>query len=311
MQKFRLKYGRREGAPEKENRKEWEAVLKHVKKDLIMPRNRYQAIFDRDMRRKELEAERAEKLAAENTPDRRYDEEKKKAGDEEVEEKDPNASSESTEYEESEYPELNDIDSLFKVEGSALSRLSTKDKEKEEEKKAKEEKQRKKAQLRRDDEEEDPDRKPPGYTWVDPNWDINQEFLNHYKHLDLPPSTKFRLEPDEIKGVSNFRLEEMGKDMMPTRHATLTYKDNEKVRKWMPRDHYFDFVEMMNPERYNDWQRAYGLIANDLLFTNGVRVLDLQEAFARNMYSFGPEKAFFEEERRLVMDFCRMVIAVF
>lgn len=129
--------------------------------------------------------------------------------------------------------------------------------------------------------------------------------------LPLAPNMRFRLRKDDVAGVSNFRLEEIPADMAPLRHCTLTYAQNEKTRKWMPRDHWFDFIELLNPERAQDWIKAYSLLASDLLWDQGIRVIDLQEAMSRNLYTFGPEKAFFEEERRLVMDFCRLVIVVF
>ena len=44
----------------------------------------------------------------------------------------------------------------------------------------------------------------------------------------------------------------------------------------------------------------------------GIRVLDIEETTLRNIISFGGgENAFFEEDRWLLIDFCRMVISVY
>jgi hypothetical protein len=106
-------------------------------------------------------------------------------------------------------------------------------------------------------------------------------------------------------------IEKFSNDMFPMKHCTSTYTENEKTRKWMPTDHFFDCIEMLNPERYSEWIRCYALLANDLLTNNGIRVLDLEESMLRNCCTFGPDKAFFEEDRRFVMDFCRMVVIVY
>lgn len=55
FQKFRLKYGRREGHPEKENRKEWLTCQKRVFRELIMPRDRIAMLRDLKQMRKTCE----------------------------------------------------------------------------------------------------------------------------------------------------------------------------------------------------------------------------------------------------------------
>ena len=106
MQMQRMKFGRRIGAPDKENKKEWVPCEKPPKKILVVPRDRSNMLRNLTNVRKTLISERS-------TP---ADGAKKDEKSEEKKSEDPNkkkpskpaveVSSEETENEDNEFPEL-------------------------------------------------------------------------------------------------------------------------------------------------------------------------------------------------------------
>ena len=111
------------------------------------------------------------------------------------------------------------------------------------------------------------------------DWTVDSEFLFTYLQLDLSSN-----------GVVTNAKEQNGPNKIET--------------------HFYDYIELL-PDDDEKWKRAYSLLATDLMLYAGVRIQDFRDAIARNIYLFGAEKAFFEEDRKLVMDFCRMVICVY
>lgn len=108
------------------------------------------------------------------------------------------------------------------------------------------------------------------------DWNVDDDFLFTYRQLDLAP-----------------------------------VNPADKHKAWSPREHFYDYIELIPPDSEQEWKRAYEMICKDLLLFAGVRVQDFKDAITRSMQTFGNEKAFFAEDRRLIIDFCRLVICVY
>lgn len=95
-------------------------------------------------------------------------------------------------------------------------------------------------------------------------------------------------------------------------YGPLSKKTWHDKRPWLPRQHFYDFIEMLPAEFADDWKDLYTLVLNSFMRFGGIRVLDIEETTLRNIITFGGgDKAFFEEDRWLLIDFCRMVISVY
>lgn len=122
----------------------------------------------------------------------------------------------------------------------------------------------------------------------------------------------------ETVGVPGYILDEMREmtshDRMPNDKSIDQYpqklKKNNHKRKNVKdtRDHIFDYIELI-PRGSEDWKEIYRLILFDFMRYGGVRVLDIEETSLRNLHTFGGyQKTFFEEDRKLLIDFLRIVI---
>ena len=61
-----------------------------------------------------------------------------------------------------------------------------------------------------------------------------------------------------------------------------------------------------------DWTSLYEMLLLKFMRQGGIRPRDLEASTIKNIMAFGSgENAYFEEDRWLVIDFCRMVIAVY
>jgi len=72
----------------------------------------------------------------------------------------------------------------------------------------------------------------------------------------------------------------------------------------------YNYLEALDILPGNQQEKAYNNITNNFLKKSGIRIKDIEACTLSNIYCFGVDNALFEEDKLLLVDWCRGIITM-